>query len=321
MKIYLDNAATTAVDPFVLDAMLPWLKGGFGNPSSIHAKGREARAAVEKARKSIAKHLNTSTSEIFFTSGGTESNSFVLSNCIEQLGVKHVISSRIEHHCILHTLEDFERKGLINLHFVDLLENGHIDHGSLKNLLTSIEGKKMVSLMYVNNELGNILNVKEVGELCLQNDAIFHTDSVQAIAHQEIDLQALNIDFLSGSAHKFHGPKGVGFMYCKADYDMKPAFLGGSQERNMRAGTENVAGIVGMASAMDLAYSHLEEERNHIQGLKDYLIQQTRNLFPEAEFLGDFEDKSQFTILNISYENYTNSSLLLLNLDVFGVCV
>lgn len=321
MKIYLDNAATTAVDPSVLEVMLPWLQGSYGNPSSIHAKGRESRAAIEKARKTVASYLNTSTSEIFFTSGGTESNNFILQNAISHLGITDVITSRIEHHCVLHTLEHLEKQHEITTHYVDLLDNGHISIDSLRSLLESIEGSVLVSLMYVNNEIGNILDVEAVGELCKSHSALFHTDAVQAIAHQKIDLQKLNIDFLCGSAHKFHGPKGVGFMYCKADYQVKPAIFGGSQERNTRAGTENVPGIVGLSAALSLAYEHLDEEYRYIKGLKDYLIEQVEEFFPEADFVGDYNGNSQYTILNISFENYPNSSLLLLNLDVFGICV
>jgi len=321
MKIYLDNAATTAVDPFVLESMMPWLQGGYGNPSSIHSKGREARAAVEKARKVIASHLNTSTSEIFFNSGGTEANNFILKNAAEQLGIKHFVTSRIEHHCVLHTLQELEKSSGASIHYVNLLANGHVDLESLSAILKSIDETALVSLMYVNNEIGNVLDVKSVGEICAEHKGLFHTDAVQAIVHQEIDLQLLNIDFLSGSAHKFHGPKGVGFMYCKADYTTKPLVFGGSQERNMRAGTENVAGIVGMSVAMDIGCKNLEEERNHIQNLKNYFIERVKKDLPKATFVGDYEGKSQYTILNISFENYSNSSLLLLNLDVFGVCV
>lgn len=321
MKIYLDNAASTAVDPKVLEIMMPWLTDGYGNPSSIHSKGRETRAAVEKARKTVAGRLNASTAEIFFTSGGTESNNFVLQNAVNHLGIKHIISSKIEHHCVLHTLELLAENQEISIHFVDILRDGHIDMASLKEILAGLEEPAMVSLMYVNNELGNILDVKSVGELCTQYGALFHTDSVQAITHQEIDLQELKIDFLSGSAHKFHGPKGIGFLYSKADHQVKPLIIGGSQERNMRAGTENVASIVGLAEAMELGYAHLEEDRIYIQGLKDYFIDNVKERLPEATFVGDISEKSQYTILNISFENYSNSSLLLLNLDIEGVCV
>jgi cysteine desulfurase len=321
MKVYFDNAATTAVSPEVLDAMLPFLKENYGNPSSIHSFGRIAKTAIENARKTVAGLLNASTGEIFFTSCGTESNNMVLRQSIHDLQIKHVITSRIEHHCVWHTLLELKAKGLVQLHYVNLEPNGHIDYNHLQELLHSIQGPKMVSLMFVNNEIGNLLDMERVSALCGENNAYFHSDTVQGIGTYPIDVQELSIDFLSGSAHKFHGPKGIGFLYIKNGIKLSPLLTGGAQERNMRSGTENVAGIVGLTTAFKNSIENLDANRKHILGLKNKMVKDLRTAFPGIIFNGDIEGNSHYKIINASFPLTSRSELLLFNLDIEGICV
>ena len=262
MKVYLDNAATTPIDKEVIEVMMPILQEGFGNPSSIHSFGRVSRSIVEKARKNVAKHLNCTPGEIFFTSGGTEADNMAIRCGMVDLGINHAITSRIEHHAVGHTLEDMASKGLIKLSYVDLDDKGNVVLSHLEELLKA-NNRSFVSLMHANNEIGNLLDIKAVGEMCQTYDAIFHSDTVQTMAHYTFDLQELPIHFLTGAAHKFHGPKGNGFLYINADITIKPFISGGGQERNMRAGTENVYGIAGLSKAMDVSYRDLEEHRTY----------------------------------------------------------
>lgn len=324
MRVYLDNAATTALDKEVLEAMLPFMKEHFGNPSSIHSFGRETRAAIEKARKTIASFFNASPSEIFFTSGGTESNNMAIRCAIRDLGVKNIISSKIEHHCVLHTLEEMEKKGKAKIHFVKLEEDGPIDLEDLENLLqqtTNDKHQTLVSLMHANNEIGNLLPLKKVSELCEKYNAYFHSDTVQTVGHYRIDLQKINVHFISGSAHKFHGPKGSGFIYISHKVKINPLIYGGGQERNMRAGTENLYGIIGLAKALELAYTDLEKQQEYIQGLKTYMIEQLKENFPHITFNGDYAGSSLYTVLNVAFPPNDKSELLLFNLDIAGICV
>ena len=244
MKVYLDNAATTPLSKEVLDEMLPYLTEHFGNPSSIHSYGRKAKAAVEKARKVVAKYLNASTAEVFFTGSGTEASNTIIKCSVRDLGVKRIITSRIEHHCVLHSVETMAHEG-IQVDYVKLDEKGRVDLNDLENLLKTSDKKTLVSLMHANNEIGTMLNLEAVAEICKMHQAIFHSDTVQTIGYFPFDVQKMKIHFLSGSAHKFHGPKGVGFIYINGEAAIKPFIDGGAQERNMRAGTENVYGIVG----------------------------------------------------------------------------
>ena len=319
--IYFDNAATTPLDAEVLDAMLPYMQQHFGNPSSIHATGRKARAAIEKSRKQIAKQLNASLGEIFFTSGGTEANNTILLAAFHDLGVQDFITSPLEHHCILHCLEAMKKRLNIRVHFVKLTTNGHIDLQDLAQLLEQIEGKKMVSLMHCNNEVGNLLDIDSVAKICEEHKAIFHSDTVQSIGFERLDVQQTKIGFLAGSAHKLHGPKGIGFMYINSDYSIKPLLYGGSQERNMRAGTENVASIVGLGKAVDMAYKALEINRQHILSLKNYLIAQLKEHIENIQFNGDCESEmSSVKIVSAAFPASENTDLLLLNLDIAGIC-
>ena len=318
MKIYLDNAATTAIDEKVLEAMLPVMKEHFGNPSSIHGFGRQARAIIEKARKQVAGYLNVSPAEIFFTSGGTEADNMAIRCAINDLGIKHAITSKIEHHAVLHTLEAMQKAGTIQLSFVNLTENGHVDLEHLEELLKNNE-RSFVSLMHANNEIGNLLDLEKVGELCKQNNAIFHSDTVQTMSHYLFDLQKTPIDFLTCSAHKFHGPKGIGFLYVNSNVRIKPLIYGGAQERNMRGGTENIYGIAGLAKAMEIALEQVDEHHNHIQGLKTYMIEQLEANIPGVEFNGDAKGKSLYTVLNVCFPKTDMGDMLLFNLDIDGI--
>jgi cysteine desulfurase len=316
-RVYLDNAATTPLDKEVLDAMLPFMSNHFGNPSSIHSHGREVRSAVEKARKQVAGFINASPSEIFFTSGGTEADNCALFSSVHTLGVKRAITSKIEHHAVLHTLEQLAKEGAIELHFVNLDEKGRVILAHLEELLAS-GPRTLVSLMHGNNEIGNLNNLEAIGELCRQHDAIFHCDTVQTMGHYPIDVQKLNIHFLVGAAHKFHGPKGVGFLYINSSVKINPLIHGGSQERNMRGGTENVYGIIGLAKAMEIAYSDLEGHQNHIKAVKAYMIERLKETFTDIKFNGDSDnlDGSLYTVLNVSLPESEDNDMLLFNLDI-----
>ena len=271
-RIYFDNAATTPIDIEVLEAMTETLKSSFGNPSSTHAFGREARTIIEEARKKIAKQLNCSPGELFFTSGGTEADNMAIRKSVDCLGIKNIITSPIEHHAVLHTVEELEKRKLVEKHFVKLMPHGHVDLTHLEELLQSNQNV-LVSLMHINNEIGNLLAIEKVGELCNTYHAIFHSDTVQTIAHYPIDLQKINIDFIACSAHKFNGPKGTGFIYINGKNKIDPFITGGSQERNMRGGTENVYGIVGLAKALEVSYRDLEINQKGIGELKKYMIE------------------------------------------------
>jgi cysteine desulfurase len=318
MKIYLDNAATTGIDPIVLEEMMPFLTSNFGNPSSIHEYGRKSRAAIEKSRKIIAQALNASSAEIFFTSCGTESNNMILKQAVEDLGVKRIISSPIEHHCVLHSLETLARKG-IEIKWLSVDNEGNIDMGELEQLLKE-SSSTLVTIMHANNEIGTIAPIDAIGKLCKQYDAYFHSDTVQTVAHYKIDLQATSVDFISGSAHKFHGPKGIGFVFIRSSAILKPYIHGGSQERNMRAGTENVAGIVGIGKAMELWENNRTDYMNKIMSLKSYFAEKVKNEIPSAIINGKQGDKSLYHVLSIALPENTKTDLLLFNLDIAGIC-
>ncbi|WP_420150320.1 cysteine desulfurase family protein [Spirosoma sp.] len=321
--IYLDNAATTRLDPEVLEAMLPLMTEQFGNPSSIHSHGRMVRTAIEKARKTVASLLNTSPAEIFFTSGGTEADNTAIRSSIETYGLTHAVTSPLEHHAVLHTLQHLEKQGIIRLSLVDIDEKGHIDLANLEELLRQ-SPRSLVSLMHGNNEIGNLLNLNRVGEICRAYDAIFHSDTVQTMGHFRHNLQQLPVDFIVGAGHKFHGPKGVGFLYVNADQvKIHPFLHGGAQERNMRGGTENVYGIVGLAKALEIAYRDMDAHRQHITSLKQRMIQRLREKMPDCAggpvtFNGDSADidNSLYTVLNVSLPPSDLSDMLLFSLDI-----
>ena len=319
-RIYLDNAATTPLDKEVLATMMPYMELHFGNPSAIHSYGRETRAAIEKARKTLAKLLNVSTSEIFFTSGGTESNNTAIRGAVESYKLKHIITSRIEHHCVMHTVEDLEKNNAVNVHYIKLDEKGHFDLDHLNELLGTINERCLVTLMHANNETGNIMDIDRAAEICRSHQAVFHSDTVQTIAHYKFDLQKTPVQFISGSAHKFHGPKGIGFLYVRHDVKIPPLIFGGGQERNMRAGTENVYGIIGLAKAMELAYANFDEHKAHISELKSYLVEQMKEHISDINFNGDYDGESLYTVLNASFPPSAKNDMLLFNLDISGIC-
>lgn len=320
-RIYFDNAATTALDKEVLDTMLPFMTSHFGNPSSIYSYGRETRLAIETARKSVAKILNTHPAEIFFTSGGTESNNTAIAASIKDLGCRHIISSKIEHHAVLHTVEHYGCDDKITTGFVKLLPDGHVDLKDLEDKLTAQKVRCLVSLMHANNEIGNILDIEAVGNICKKYNAIFHSDCVQTVGHYKLDLRSCPIHFISASSHKFHGPKGSGILYVNENVKINPLILGGSQERNMRAGTENLYGIVGFAKALELATEKMAEETEHIQSLKTHMIKQLRKKLPVVSFNGDVEGKSLYTVLSVSLPKTEKSEMILFNLDINHICV
>lgn len=319
-RIYFDNAATTSLDPEVLEAMMPYLTEKFGNPSSIYSYGRETRMAIENARKTVAKILNAHPAEIFFTSGGTESSNTAINAAVRDLCCKHIISSPIEHHATLHTVQNLAKTGEVNLSYVKLLPNGHIDMGDLQSLLAGSNEKCLVTLMHANNEIGNILDINAVGELCKNYNAIFHSDTVQTVGHFPFDLRNTPVHFITGAAHKFHGPKGVGILYVNENIKIKPFVHGGGQERNMRAGTENLYGIVGFAKALELATANYETDSARIKGLKTYMMNSLKKNIPSAIFNGDPDGNSLYTVVNVSLPKSNRSEMLLFNLDIHNIC-
>lgn len=318
MKVYLDNAATTAIDPEVIEAMLPVMQFQYGNPSSIHSFGRQTRALIETARKQVAKLVNTSPSEIFFTSGGTEADNMAIFGSVNDLEITHAITSKIEHHAVLHTLEALEKQGRIKLSLVNIDAQGVVDLVHLEELLKN-NPRSLVSLMEANNELGNLLPLKEVGELCEKYNAIFHSDTVQTMGHYEHNLQDLKVHFITCAAHKFHGPKGVGFLYVNGKIKINPLIHGGSQERNMRGGTENVHGIIGLAKALEIAYRDMAAHQKTIQSLKTYMIDSLEKTIPGVEFNGTVKNNSLYTVLNVYFPPTDNAEMLLFNLDIMGI--
>jgi len=320
MRVYLDNAATTQLDPHVFEAMKPYMLEYYGNPSSTHAHGRATRTALEQARKQIAQLLNATPGEIFFTSGGTEADNMAIKCSIETLGLKHAITSRLEHHAVLHTLEGLAKKGFVKLDYVQTNERGVVDYNHLEELLATNQGA-LVSLMHGNNEIGNLNDLGTIGQICEAHQAVFHSDTVQTMAHYPHDLSQLKVHCMIGSAHKFHGPKGVGFLYIRKGHKMAPFIQGGSQERNMRGGTENIYGIVGMAEALKIAYSNMADHQQHISTLKQAMIEGLREKVPGVAFNGDSErlDRSLYTVLNVSLPPNESNDMLLFNLDLNGI--
>jgi cysteine desulfurase len=317
MRVYLDNAATTPLDKEVLEAMLPYMTEHFGNPSSIHGHGNKVRAGIEQSRKKIATLLNTSPAEIFFTSGGTESDNTAIRCAIDTYNLTHAITSPIEHHAVEHTLADLANNGKIKLSFVKLDEKGNVDLDHLRELLAT-HPRSLVSLMHANNEIGNLLDIEAVGNLCEEFNAYFHSDTVQTVGHFPINLQKIKVHSINGAAHKFHGPKGIGFIYIKNEAKICPLITGGSQERNMRGGTENVYGIIGLAKALEIACREMEEHKRHILNLKAYMIERLKDTFQDIRFNGESAnlDKSLYTVLNVSLPPSPDNDMLLFNLDI-----
>ena len=320
MKVYLDNAATTPLDPEVFEAMRPFMLEDFGNPSSTHAHGRKVRAAIESSRKKIADLLHCTPGEIIFTSGGTEADNAILSGAVKAFGITHVISSAIEHHAVEHTLALMAGQGGVKLHYVQLDEKGNPVLSDLERLLALYPGA-LVSLMHANNEIGNLLDLKRVGELCTTYNAYFHSDTVQTMGHYAHDLRELQVSALTAAAHKFHGPKGVGFMYLRRDKKISPMVSGGSQERNMRGGTENTYGIIGLAKALEIAYREMADHQDDIEHLKSRMIEKLVARIPGVSFNGESDnlEKSLYTVLSVSLPESDVNEMLLFNLDLSGV--
>lgn len=321
MAVYLDNAATTPIAPEVVEAMLPVLTNSYGNPSSTHSFGRETKALIETSRRSIAKHLNCQPSEIIFTSGGTEADNMALTSAVVHCDAKHIITSAIEHKAVIATADALKAQHGVRVSYVKLDENGAVDLNDLERLLQE-EGKALVSLMHANNEIATLLPLERVSELCKKYDACFHSDTVQTMGHYPFDLQALDIDYITCAAHKFHGPKGVGFLYVNKNTRSEALIHGGAQERGLRGGTENVYGIVGLAKAMDLAYEDVKAHQEYVQGLKSYMIAQLKELFEDIEFHGDIRPESSlYTVLNVCFPRTEKAGMLLFTLDLKGVAV
>jgi cysteine desulfurase len=320
-RIYFDNAATTALDKEVLDAMMPYMTQHFGNPSSIYSYGRESRLAIETARKTVAKLLNAHPGEIFFTSGGTESNNMAILSAIRDLDCRHIITSPVEHHAVLHTVEHYVHSNGVTSSFVKLSPDGHVCLEDLEKQLSSYKDRCLVTLMHANNEVGNMLPIKTVGELCNKYNAIFHSDCVQTVGHYPIDLRKIPVHFISGASHKFHGPKGVGILYVNDNIKIKPFIYGGGQERNMRAGTENLYGIVGFAKALELAMANYEKDSQYILSLKTYMIEQLKKNIKGVQFNGDQEGKCLYTLLSAAFPKTEKSEMILFNLDINHICV
>ncbi|GGE39605.1 cysteine desulfurase family protein [Psychroflexus planctonicus] len=321
-QVYLDNAATTCLRTEVIDIITDTLQNCYGNPSSTHAFGRSAKSKIEQARKSIAKLLHVSAAEIVFTSGGTEADNLVIHNAVRDLDVGRIITSKIEHHAVLNAVEFLEKQHQVHVDYVDLDENGDVNLKHLEDLLQNSASKTLVSLMHINNEIGNILPLQKVAILCKANDALFHSDTVQSIGHFDLNLQETPIDFLAASAHKFHGPKGVGFAFIRKGLPIKALIHGGAQERGFRAGTENVHNIVGMEKALEMAYSNLSVEKNTILNLKHYFIEELKKHIPEVQFNGQSSntEKSTYTLVNVSIPvKPEQAALMLFQLDLKGI--
>ena len=319
-RIYFDNAATTSLDDDVLQAMMPYLTEKFGNPSSIYSYGRETKIAIETARKSVAKILNAHPAEIFFTSGGTESSNTAIAAAVRDLACKHIITSPIEHHAVTHTVQHLDNLDLVKVSYVKLLPNGHVDLEDLEKLLAASEEKTLVSLMHANNEIGNILDIYTVGNLCKLYNALFHSDTVQTVGHFPFDLRNTPIHFVTGAAHKFHGPKGVGILYINENVRIQPLVHGGGQERNMRAGTENIYGIVGFAKALETATQNYKADSAHIGTLKYYMHEQLKKHITGVSFNGDTLGESLYTVLSASFPKTEKSEMILFNLDINNIC-
>ncbi|MEO6839102.1 MAG: cysteine desulfurase family protein [Ginsengibacter sp.] len=319
-RIYFDNAATTSLEPEVLKAMMPFFTEKFGNPSSIYSYGRETRMAIETCRKSVAKILNAHPAEIFFTSGGTESTNTAINAAIFDLGCKHIISSPIEHHATLHSVEHLAKDHGIKLSYVKILSNGHIDYDDLERLLKESKEKCLVSLMHANNEIGNITDIERVGNLCNKYNAIYNADTVQTVGHFPIDLRKLPVHFINAAGHKFHGPKGVGILYINENIKIHPFVNGGSQERGMRAGTENIYGIVGFAKALEIAIENLETDSRHIKKVRDYMKESLLKNIPGVYFNGDPDGASLYTVLSVAFPKTQKSDMLLFNMDIHDIC-
>lgn len=317
-RVYLDNAATTPIRQEVLDAMMPFLTTNFGNPSSIHNEGRTTRAAIEGARKTVANLIGASTGEIFFTSGGTESNNMAIKCAVTDLGIKRIITSPVEHNCVKNSIEHLIAMGLVSVDMVKVDQYAQADLHHLEQLLADSTFPTLVTLMHANNEVGSLNNLAAISALCKKYGAYLHSDTVQTVGHFPINVQETPVDFISGAAHKFHGPKGIGFIYINSRCHIHPMIDGGSQERNMRAGTENITGIIGLSKAMQLAYAELDADTAYISGLKTYMMDRIKDICPDVYANGN-PDESLYTVLNVSFPPGPYAELMIMSLDIAGI--
>ena len=321
-KVYLDNAATTKVRDEVINAITEVIKNDYGNPSSTHSYGRSSKAIIENSRKEIASLLNVSSSEIIFTSGGTEGDNMILRNCVENLGIKHIVSSKIEHHAVTHTLDYLSTLDNLKISYVKTFNNGDIDYTDLENILSNYNGKTLVSLMHINNELGNISDIQLISKICKKYNALFHSDMVQSIGHYDLDFNELGLDFFVASAHKFHGPKGVGFVFVKKNTQLGSFITGGMQEKGFRAGTESVHNIYGMSEALKISLNNLPKEKKYVSEIKSYFISKISNEIENIKFNGNSDDlsKSTYTLVNVLFPvDKKTGGLFMFKLDMKGI--
>ena len=321
-KVYLDNAATTKVRDEVINAITEVIKNDYGNPSSTHSYGRSSKAIIENSRKEIASLLNVSSSEIIFTSGGTEGDNMILRNCVENLGIKHIVSSKIEHHAVTHTLDYLSTLDNLKISYVKTFNNGDIDYTDLENILSNYKGKTLVSLMHINNELGNISDIQLISKICKKYNALFHSDMVQSIGHYDLDFNELGLDFFVASAHKFHGPKGVGFVFVKKNTQLGSFITGGMQEKGFRAGTESVHNIYGMSEALKISLNNLSKEKKYVSEIKSYFISKISNEIENIKFNGNSADlsKSTYTLVNVLLPvDKKTGGLFMFKLDMKGI--
>lgn len=320
MNVYFDNAATTPIDKKVLDKMLPFMEEGYGNPSSIHKRGREIKSAIEKSRAMVAEILCCEPGEIFFTSGGTEADNMFLINTVYEKNIDSVITSKIEHHAVLHCCDFLNKSYNTNIKYVKTDEKGKVDMEDLESLLKK-NSNSVVSLMHGNNEIGNINNLKQLSKVCEQHRVILHSDTVQTVGHYPINLNEIEIHGIVGSAHKFHGPKGIGFLYLNNKHKISPFIHGGAQERNMRGGTENVYGIVGLSEALSLASEEMENHKSKILSVKKHMISALKNKIKGVRFngLSESSDESLYTVLNVSIPEIEDQQMFLFNLDINNI--
>lgn len=320
MNVYFDNAATTPISKKVLDKMIPYMEDGFGNPSSIHKRGREIKSVIEKSRSKVADILSCEPGEIFFTSGGTEADNMFIINTVLEKKIDTIITSKVEHHAVLHCCDYLNKTQNINIKYVSINDNGEVDLDDLEKI-TSNNKNSLVSLMHGNNEIGNINDLKTISKICEKNNVVFHSDTVQTVGHYAIDLNKINIQGIVGSAHKFHGPKGIGFLYLNNKHKISPFIHGGAQERNMRGGTENVYGIVGLSEALTLAYENMATHKEKIIALKSHMIESLRQKVKGVKFngLSSDLDNSLYTVLNASIPNVEDQQMFLFNLDINNI--
>tara|TARA_Y100001935_G_scaffold27558_1_gene21013 strand:- start:13077 stop:14210 length:1134 start_codon:yes stop_codon:yes gene_type:complete len=320
MNVYFDNAATTPIEKKVLDKMIPYMENGFGNPSSIHKRGREIKSAIEKSRSRVAEILSCEPGEIFFTSGGTEADNMFIANTVVEKNIDTIITSKIEHHAVLHCCEYLNKSKNVNIKFININSRGELDLEHLEDTISK-NSKSLVTLMHGNNEIGNINDLKTISKICEKYDTIFHSDTVQTVGHYHIDLNEINMQGIVGSAHKFHGPKGVGFLYLNNKHKISPFIHGGAQERNMRGGTENVYGIIGLSEALTLSYNNIDDHKSKIQKLKKHMIDSLKKKIRGVKFNGmsSSVDKSLYTVLNVSIPNIEDQQMFLFNLDINNI--